>query len=322
MSTLTLAICARNAHAIIGECLESIRAQSVPPDRILVAVDDLDDPTVAVAKELGADIIASNANGLYQARNAVLAACTTDYLAFTDADCVLVPDWVERVKGVLDTKPEVGGGTGRHPARGRRNFAAWLHHMWYVVETEETGETTGLIGGNSYFRTEALRRVGGWLRLPGHSAAEDVYIAGALREAGYTLWFEAGAAAHHDYERSLRGLCRKSVMMGEDIVVMMRACGRRDWMWTYTWVIPVLAGAALAGLGASLLGKAWGLALLGIVLAVSFSYLAARFRSVRKAFPRWIARWILIWPYTYGILKGAWATVPDQVDAEPQREAL
>ncbi len=183
MSTLTLAICARNAQDIIGTCLDSIQQQSVAPDIILVAVDEMSDPTVAVAKAHGAQVIASNGTGLYEARNVVLDACTTDYLAFTDADCVLVPEWVEYAKKVLDERDEIAAGTGRHPPIGIRNLASWLHHKWYVVETRHTGPTDGIIGGNSYFRTQALRDVGGWLDLPRHSAAEDMYVAGTLKEA-------------------------------------------------------------------------------------------------------------------------------------------
>ena len=171
MSQFTLAICARNAQDIIGECLESIQNQTEAPDEVIVAVDEMSDPTVAVAEEYGARVIASNATGLYEARNAVLDACTTEFLGFTDADCVLVPEWVALAKNVLMTKEEVAAGTGRHPPVGVRNLASWLHHMWYVVETEATGVTHGIIGGNSYFRTQALRDVGGWLNLPRHSAA-------------------------------------------------------------------------------------------------------------------------------------------------------
>ncbi|MEK7863798.1 MAG: glycosyltransferase family 2 protein, partial [Chloroflexota bacterium] len=248
MATITLAICARNAQDIIGACLESVRRQTVAPDEVIVALDELSDPTAEVARAYGARVIASNATGLYEARNAVLDACTTDYLAFTDADCVLVPEWVAHAKRVLDEKPEVAAGTGRHPPVGARNFAAWLHHMWFIVETERTGYAHGIIGGNSYFRASALREVGGWLNLPRHSAAEDVYIAMALQHAGNRIWFEEGAAVQHNYETRFKGLMRKAQMMGKDIAVMMRACEFRGGMWYYTLAIPVLAAMLPLGL--------------------------------------------------------------------------
>lgn len=308
MATLSLAICARNAQHIIGECLQSIRAQTVPPDEVIVAVDEPNDPTADVAREHGARVIASHATGLYEARNAVLSACTTDYLAFTDADCVLVPGWVERVKAVLDAMPDVAAGTGRHPPVGKRNLAGWLHHMWFVVETGRTGETDGVIGGNSYFRTEALRKVGGWLKLPRHSAAEDVYISMALRKAGYRIWFEEGAAARHHYEHRLRGLWRKAVMMGKDIVVMLRATGWRGPLWWYTLAIPILALAVFAGV-VMLPWTEWGAVVVLAPLALTLLWLGRKFGPA-AALPRWAARWVLIWPYSWGILKGLVAPVP------------
>ncbi|MBX7258839.1 MAG: glycosyltransferase family 2 protein [Candidatus Hydrogenedentes bacterium] len=312
MPTLTLAICARNAQNIIGPCLDSIRSQTVAPDVILVAVDELSDPTADVARAHGAQVIASNATGLYEARNAVLDACTTEYLAFTDADCVLAPEWVELAKRVLDEHRDVAAGTGRHPPVGTRNFAAWLHHMWFIVETESTGETQGIIGGNSYFRTDALRQVGGWLKLPRHSAAEDMYIAGALKRAGYRLWFEEGVAAHHNYETRFRGLMRKAIMMGKDIVVMMRAAGWRDGLWWYTLAIPLLAMGLPLGL--LLLAIDWriGVVVAATPLLLTYLFLLARFRSIPMAFTRWIARWIIIWPYSWGILKGLLAPIPPE----------
>lgn len=312
MATLTLAICARNAQDIIGDCLASIARQTVTPDEVLVAVDELTDPTADVGRKFGARVIASNATGLYEARNAVLDACTTDYLAFTDADCELVPEWVENVKRVLDTRPAIAAGTGRHPPAETRNFTAWLHHMWFIVETESTGESNGIIGGNSYFRTQHLRDIGGWLRLPRHSAAEDVYIATALRKAGYRIWFEERAAVRHRYETRFRGLMRKAVMMGKDIVVMMRAAGWRDGLWYYTLAIPVLAAMVPSGFLIAFAAPVPGVCIAVLPLLATLVFLVFRFRSLTTALPRWIARWVVIWPYAWGIVQGLLTSIPPE----------
>ena len=310
MSTFTLAICARNAQDIIGGCLESIAAQTVAPDVVLVAVDEMSDPTVAVAEAHGATVIASGGTGLYEARNAVLAACETEYLGFTDADCVLVPEWVEIAKKVLDEREEIAAGTGRHPPIGVQNFASWLHHMWYVVETEQTGPSSGIIGGNSYFRVSALREVGGWLDLPGHSAAEDVYIAHELKQAGYGIWFQEECAAQHHYETSLDGLWKKAVMMGKDIVVMMRLTRRRDALWWYTFAIPSVMEVLWLGIVLTFVDPALGLSVVLPILVGSYLFFAVKFGNPVMAFPRWVARWILILPYSVGIYKGLFKWFP------------
>ena len=318
MATLTLAICARNAQHIIGACLESIAAQTVQPDEVIVSLDSLDDPTAEVAAQFGARVIASNVTGLYEARNAVLNACSTEYLAFTDADCELVPEWVATAKRVLNERPSVAAVTGRHPPVGERNLAAWLHHMWYVVEAGRTGPIGHVIGGNSVFRTQALRDVGGWLNLPGHSAAEDMYISEALRRAGREIWFQEELAARHNYETRLRGLWRKSVMMGRDIVVMMRVSGFQGGLWWFTMLIPAAAANALAGLAMLAIDARLGSAILSAPLLASFVYFLSRFKTLRATFPRWLARWVLIWPYSWGILQGLAATLPPRLSARTQ----
>ncbi len=324
MATLTLAICARNAQHIIGDCIESIRRQTVAPDEVILAVDEESDSTIdavgsailqptACGLQPVIRVVVSHGTGLYEARNAVLEACTTDYLAFTDADCVLTPQWVELAIKVLDTYHDVAAGTGRHPTIGTYNFTSWFRHMWFRVETRHTGETDGVIGANSYFRTAALRDVGGWLPLRGHNAAEDMYISKALHKAGHRIWFEEGVAAQHRSETSLDGLWRKFVMMGTDIVVMMRAAGWRDSLWWYTLAIPVLAGMVALGFVGTLLGIHDARWLLGAPLLLTFIYLLVSFRSFRKTLPHWAARWIAIWPYAWGILRGLTAPIPEIV---------
>ena len=315
MATLTLAVCAHRAAHCIGACLESIRWQTIPPDEVIVCVHELDDPTVQVAESYGVQVMASHGTGLFESRNAVLKVCATDYLAFTDADCVLVPAWVELAKQALDTHPDVAAGTGRHPAVGPKTFASWLHHMWFLVETRGTGETDGVVGGNSYFRTDALRQAGGWLDLPGHSNAEDVYISIVLRNAGHRIWFEEGVAAQHTYETRFGALMGKSVRMGKGIVVMMRAAGLRGGLWWYTLAIPIIALTFLLGLILCCVNPWLGLAVAVAPLALTFLYLAHSFHSVRKALPRWAARWILIWPYSLGIIEGLLAPIPNSKGA-------
>jgi len=302
--TLTLAICARNAQEIIGRCLQSIANQSVQPDVVLVAVDEESDPTAEVARRHGAEVIASGATGLYEARNAVLKHCRTELLAFTDADCVLDADWVRHAKRALAEHDDVAAGTGPHPPIGKRNFAAWLHHMWFLVETRRSGYTDGVIGGNSYFRAGVLREVGGWLPLKRHSAAEDVYISKRILAAGHKIWFDEKVIANHSYEARLGGLCRKAVMMGRDIVVMMKRANYRDALWWYTLTIPVVA---LAGLGSLVLLALipWiGAIAAAFVFLGTLAYLICKLRSLSQALPRWIARWVFIWPYSWGILQG------------------
>jgi glycosyltransferase involved in cell wall biosynthesis len=301
--TFTLAISAKNARGVIEECLVSIQQQTVPPDTVLVVVDDPRDNTIAVAQAFGATAIINQGKKLYQARNTALRHCSTDILAFTDADCVLDPSWVKRIKEIFREKPDVVAGTGSHPMIGKHNFSSWLHHMWFLVETRKNGYTDGVIGGNAYFRTDALRRAGGWLPVE-LMAAEDVYISRKILEIGGKIWFDEGVVARHHYKPELGGFLRQAVMMGRDIVLMMKAAGIRGGLWYYTLAIPLLAiGAAGSGLGA-LFGSTAALFMLLAIFIVTFLYLLRQFKNPVVAATRWLARWVIIWPYAWGIIKG------------------
>lgn len=300
---ITVAVCAKNAEKYIGECLESINNQTVRPAKVLLIDDGSEDSTIEIAENMSATVIANEGYKLYDARNTALKHCDTELIAFTDSDCAVDPKWVENIISIFESHKDVGGGTGRHPTLGAKGFAGWLHRMWFLVETDNTGYTGGVIGGNCYFRTEALRKVSGWVSLS-YACAEDVYISIKLLEAGYKLWFEEGVIANHHYTNSFTGLMRKTVTSGEGIVYMMKVTGIRNYVWWYSLVIPVTAVIGL--LSIVLLFKFLLLGLLGVsvVFGGTFAFLFYRFRSIRLTIPRFIARWILIWPYSLGIVKG------------------
>lgn len=299
---ITVAVCARNAEKHIADCLESINNQTVKPAHVFVIDDHSTDATAEIARRLRARVIMNEGHQLYDGRNTTLKYCDTEALAFTDADCIPDEKWVENIMHVFQTR-DVAGGSGRHPPFGSYGFAGWIHHMWFLVETEKTGYTGGIIGGNCYFRTDALKEVGGWISLP-FSNAEDVYIAKKLTDAGYRVWFDEKIIARHKYTNNFADLMKKAAKAGEAITVMMKVTGCRDGLWWYTLVIPVVAVTGIGALILLLVSIKAGLIAVALVFGGSLGYLCYRFKSLTKAIPRFFARWILIWPYSLGIVYG------------------
>jgi glycosyltransferase involved in cell wall biosynthesis len=301
--TFTLALSARNASGLFKECFDSILLQTERPDRVLLILDDISKEPPGYLASSGVEIIKNDGVKLYHARNTALRACSTDILAFTDTDCVLDASWVKRIKEIFAFKPEVVAGTGSHPMIGRHNFSSWLHHMWFVMETKRTGYTSGVIGGNSYFRTAVLKKEGGWLPVS-LMAAEDVYISMKLIEKGYKIWYDLGVIANHHYKAELSGFLRQAVLMGYDIVQMMKTARIANFMWYYTLCIPFVSALMILFISFSFFDPRLGLTAIGMLLTITLSYLCVSFRSLSKGFTRWIARWIIIWPYSWGIVKG------------------
>lgn len=297
--TLTIAISAKNAHEVIVDCLDSIGLQTVKPDEVFVVVDDEKDSTVNIAKKYGIKILLNKGKRLYDARQTALENCKTDILTFTDTDCVLDRNWVQNIKRVLREHPEVAGGTGSHPSYYKNNIASWLHNRLYIVESLKTGYTDGVIGGNCFFRVKSLNGVEGWdsLSLMG---AEDFHIAKKLLSKGRKLWFDESIKAYHKgYRRSFWKLFKQVEMMGHDIMVMMRKTDCRTIDYYYTLAIPFVLFLGIF----SIVFLSYGLVF--IVFGGSFLFLWHRLRSsFKKVFTAWLARWILIFPYSFGVLRG------------------
>jgi glycosyltransferase involved in cell wall biosynthesis len=96
---------------LLRACLRQLVAQSWPAERREILVVD-NHPTPCVARALGATpgarVIEEAAPGSYAARNAGIREARGELLAFTDADCLPAPDWIEQAVAALEARPDTG----------------------------------------------------------------------------------------------------------------------------------------------------------------------------------------------------------------------
>lgn len=109
---LAIIIPAYNEEKFIGPCLESIFAQSVKADEVIVVDNNSRDRTAEIAQSLGATVLNETRQGMTPARNRGLNSATSDILGRIDADTILLPGWVERVKKRFEEDSSIVGLTG------------------------------------------------------------------------------------------------------------------------------------------------------------------------------------------------------------------
>ena len=112
---LSLAMCTYNGGRYLAEQLESVAAQTRPPDELVVYDDCSTDDTRAIVEAFAERAsfpvrLLVNEQNLGSTRNfeRAIAACAGDLIALADQDDVWLPQKLELLERELEGKPDVG----------------------------------------------------------------------------------------------------------------------------------------------------------------------------------------------------------------------
>lgn len=99
---MSVVVAARNEKETLPRLLEALAAQTHPCFEVVVADDGSDDETASAAETFrerlpGLAIVRAERAGKKAALSRGIAAARHDLLAFTDADCIPPPEWLERL---------------------------------------------------------------------------------------------------------------------------------------------------------------------------------------------------------------------------------
>lgn len=182
---------AHNEADHIGACLQSLhRAAKCPalraePVAVVVALDHCTDATETIAKHYGVQLVRCRARnvGVARARGAQRAlAMGARWLAFTDADSEVAPDWISEQ---LRLNTDVVCGTvhvrdwGAHNDTVRKTF-----HQQY----RDCDGHRHIHGANLGLTAQAYQSAGGFQPLV---TGEDVALVQALQAQGHSIAWSA-----------------------------------------------------------------------------------------------------------------------------------
>lgn len=152
----------RNMEKYIRRAIESIKAQTVKVDEIIVADDGSTDRTLELAQACGADEIIRNPNvnepwGIVGGRNRAFAAAHGDFILPLDADDWIEPTYIEETLTLMGN-PKVGiVSTYFMYHEGREGTVMMGPPQTYATELEANNITVC-----SLVRAEAIRQAGPW----------------------------------------------------------------------------------------------------------------------------------------------------------------
>ena len=109
---VSLVATVKNAGPAIHAFLASLAAQTRPPDEMVIVDGGSGDGTLEAlrASPVTLTVLSEPGANIPRGRNLAVKAATHDVIAVTDADCVLAPDWLERLLVPLETGADVSAG--------------------------------------------------------------------------------------------------------------------------------------------------------------------------------------------------------------------
>jgi glycosyltransferase involved in cell wall biosynthesis len=205
----------RNDRDGLEKVLGALGRQTLPGDRyeVIVVDDGSSDGSAEVAEAAGARVLRTpGGGGSYAARNLGLASAAGAVLAFTDADCEPVPEWVERgLAALAELGAEMVAGHVEIPM-GPRPTAAAIIDVTRHLDQERAVRGGFCATANLFVRREVFERIGPF---------NDRLISGGDGEfgnrataAGVELRYDATAIVRHPPRSGSRELARKAYRLG------------------------------------------------------------------------------------------------------------
>jgi succinoglycan biosynthesis protein ExoA len=195
---VSIVIPVKNEAAILGRCLAAIASLDYPPDRVEVVIADgcSVDGSRAVAERFGVQLVSNPGQTVVSGRNRGFGVASGDIIAFTDADCIVRPDWLTTAVKVFRSDGRIAGvgGVTRFPDDatsfqdavnllfGLAGMAGSTVHLQSADRTEPVDDIPGC---NALYRRGALAEV-----MPVDErllTAEDVWMNWCLRQRRHVL---------------------------------------------------------------------------------------------------------------------------------------
>jgi GT2 family glycosyltransferase len=192
-----------NDLARLDHCLAALDAQSYPREQFEVVVADNASPqgVAAVAKVVAgrARLVTVVEKGAGLARNGGVAASQGALLAFTDADCLPDPGWLEAGAAALADAEVVGGSMQVLVERPGHPTPVEAFELVFAFDNEHYVKRLGFtVTANLFCPRAVFDKVGGF-RV---GVSEDLEWSSRARAAGFRLRYAPDALVAHPARRT------------------------------------------------------------------------------------------------------------------------
>ena len=191
----------RNEEKNIENCLKALSKLDYPKDRYEIIVSDgcSTDGTQEIARRYGARVLHNEGRSRATGVNVGVEHSSGDYIAFTDADCVVDRSWLLNSLNYFEDDEVAGvGGPNIVPP----TVSPFTRAIEYVtlqtpgaIKFEKKETVRSLAGCNSIYRAKLLKT---FFPLPQIGYVEDTLLNYRIRKAGFKLVSAPDAIVWHN----------------------------------------------------------------------------------------------------------------------------
>ena len=246
---VSIVVPVRNEEASIRELLDSLLAQTRPPDEIVITDGGSVDATTQIIDEYirqGAPVRLIRAGAALpgRGRNLGAAQASHEWLGFTDAGIRLANNWLEALvsRAAADESIDVVYGSWQPVTN------TFFKQCAAIAYVPPPSPHNGIVTRPRFIASTLLRREA-WQKVKGFPedlrSAEDLIFMDRVEDAGYRFVFEPRAQVHWDLRPTLWSTFKRFVVYSRNNI---RAGLFRQWQATILVRYGLLAALVIAAL--------------------------------------------------------------------------
>ena len=198
-----------NSARTIHDCLNSVLEQQTDLRYEVLVADSSNDATPFIIRSHYPSVRLiqfSERTDPGTARNAAVRRAQGEILLFTDSDCIVAPDWLEKMVQAHQQLRDcriVGGAVVNGNPKTLASVAGYLIEFSEYMPSTAAGIVLSLPTCNISYRREIFEKYGGYTKE--YYPQEDYYFHWLLVQSGEKIYFSPAIQARHFHRSSMSG---------------------------------------------------------------------------------------------------------------------
>jgi cellulose synthase/poly-beta-1,6-N-acetylglucosamine synthase-like glycosyltransferase len=256
--SVTVVVPVRNGEQTIQQLLESLQKLDYDRNKVEVIVVDGNstDKTREIVKKYPVNLVVEKKKGLNLARNIGIKCSNGEIIAFTDADCIVPPNWITKiVENFKDPKVSCVGGSAKaleNDFISQYADNSIVRLMPFFTKREELEKVKPFFrhpaGCNMAFRRKVAEEVG-YFDENIQYGFDEVEFADRICRAGYKMVLDPDVVVWHKHRSTLKEFLKQNFQYGKGSGLVFKMNRMKDAVskWSFLSIMGFISWLVIVG---------------------------------------------------------------------------